>query len=396
MDLLDILLLVAVLVFAVAGYRQGFIVSALSFIGFVGGGALAMVVTPHLLRSWPPGVKTAAVSVGIVFGAALLGQLLAGILGHAIRRVVRFTPLRFLDSAFGAVVNAAAMLLVVWLVATAARFSPLTVVSQQIRGSQVLATVDRYVPSQVDGWFTSFRLLLDRNGFSRVFSGIGPEPVVPVAPPDPSVVGDPATVAAAASIVKIVGDAPSCSRQIEGSGFVFAPGHVMTNAHVVAGVRNPVVRVGGTGPSYPARVVLFDAERDVAVLYVPGLTAPALRLDQTLATRGTSAVVAGFPENGPFRVVAARVRSVLEAKGPDIYGQPGVVRQVYSLYTSIAPGNSGGPMLSTSGQVLGVVFAESVDSPSTGYALTANEVAPLARSGATASTPVGTGACALP
>ena len=125
---------------------------------------------------------------------------------------------------------------------------------------------------------------------------------------------------------------------------------------------------------------------------MPGLTAPALKLGSDVG-RGTSAVVAGFPENGPYDVEAARVRQVLTATGNDIYGRPGIAREVYSLYAKVRPGNSGGPLLNTSGRVIGVVFATSLDDPRTGYALTLKEVTPVLDKAA-ASAPVKTGGCA--
>ena len=148
-----------------------------------------------------------------------------------------------------------------------------------------------------------------------------------------------------------------------------APGRVVTNAHVVAGMAAPQVRVHGTGRSYDARVVVFDPRRDLAVLAVPGLTAPPLALGRQLS-RGDGAVVAGYPLDGPYRLDAARVRTVLDARGADIYGDPGTVREVYSLFARVQPGNSGGPLLSKTGAVVGIVFAKSLDDESTGYALT--------------------------
>jgi S1-C subfamily serine protease len=173
----------------------------------------------------------------------------------------------------------------------------------------------------------------------------------------------------------------------------------MTNAHVVAGVQNPVVSAPD-GHDYDAHVVLYDSKRDVAVLDVPGFgtSGGPLALTETTAQRGQSAVVAGYPENGPFTPVAARVREVENARGPDIYQSSQVTRQIYSIYAVVRPGNSGGPLLSASlvgGRpvVYGVVFAAAVDDAHTGYALTAREVAADARSGQSATQEVSTRGC---
>ncbi len=165
----------------------------------------------------------------------------------------------------------------------------------------------------------------------------------------------------------------------------------MTNAHVVAGVPHPTVEVNGQ--ALAARTVLFDPERDVAVLYVPALRAAPLSFASTPASSGDSAIVVGYPENGPFTPVAARVRDRLYARGVDIYSQSTVTREVYGLRAQIRPGNSGGPLLTPTGQVYGVVFAAATDDPETGYALTAAEVAGDAQTGRTATAEVSTRSC---
>jgi S1-C subfamily serine protease len=198
--------------------------------------------------------------------------------------------------------------------------------------------------------------------------------------------------AAAASIVKITGIADSCNRGQEGSGWVVARDRVVTNAHVVAGMHTATLRIHGTGRSYTGRVVIFDPKRDLAVIDVPGLPADPLREGPDLA-RGDTGVVAGFPLDGPYRLDAARVRDVVDARGSDIYGQPGASREVYSLYATVQPGNSGGPLLAPDGRVVGVIFAKSLDDASTGYALTTTEVQPVLQAAAAASTPVSTGSC---
>jgi S1-C subfamily serine protease len=194
-------------------------------------------------------------------------------------------------------------------------------------------------------------------------------------------------------VVKVSGTADECSRTLDGSGFVYAPRHVITNAHVVAGVDDPQVQVGGDGEQLAAEVVVYDPDTDLAVLYVPELTARPLPLDDS-AGRGDQAVVAGFPGGGPFRLVAARVRDTINARGPDIYHRKQVTREVFSLFTDVEPGNSGGPLLSPDGDVYGVIFAKSLDDPDTGYALTIDEVRRAAKAGRGATREVDTDTCA--
>jgi S1-C subfamily serine protease len=200
---------------------------------------------------------------------------------------------------------------------------------------------------------------------------------------------DPDVRRAGNSVYKIRGE-NSCDRGVEGSGFLYGPGRVMTNAHVVAGVRHPHVLVGER--EVPARVVYYDREVDVAVLAVRGLTATPLRFDRGGRAREAAAVL-GYPQDGPYDVRAARIRDEQRLRSPDIYGDGAVVREVFSLRSLVRPGNSGGPLVSTSGRVLGMIFAASVTDSNTGYALTADEVAQAAAQGLTSGRRVGTGPC---
>ena len=243
------------------------------------------------------------------------------------------------------------------------------------------------MPPQTARLFAGFQSVLDREGFPRVFEGVRAEPIAPIAPPDNQLAFGPGVARAATSIVKITGVASSCNREQEGSGWVVAPERVVTNAHVVAGTASEHVRIQGAGRSYDARVVVFDPKRDLAVLSVPGLPAPASTQGPALK-RSEGAVVAGFPLNGPYRLDSARVRDVLTATGADIYGSPGVVREVYSLYARVQPGNSGGPLLSPSGAVVGIVFARSLDDDKTGYALTLDEARPVLDAATSSFSPV--------
>ena len=395
--IVDVLLGVLLVTYAVTGYRQGLLVSALSLVGFLGGGALGMWLLPALLQNWQWAADHEAVRiVALVFGVFLMASVGQGItvaVANRARSRVTAKPLRNLDSLLGSVAVVAAVSILIWFVAGAVRSGAPAPLARAIGESQVLRTIDRVVPPQTGQLFAGFRTMLDRSGVPRVFEGLSPEPIQPVAPPDPGASATPAIRAAAESIVKITGVAASCNRGQEGSGWVVSPERIVTNAHVVAGMGEANVRVKGVGRSYPASIVLFDAQRDLAVLEVPGLTAPALTEGAALA-RGASAVVAGFPLDGPFQLDAARVRRSIEATGSDIYGQPGISREIYSLYARVQPGNSGGPLLSEGGQVVGVVFAKSLDDDSTGYALTLKEAQPVLDAAAAASTPVSTGACA--
>lgn len=398
-NVLDILLLLAAVWFAVVGYRQGFIVGILSVVGFLAGGLLAIVLLPPLWSEFggdaSPGTVGAVLAVVVVVVFASIGQALTTQIGGRLRVRVTWRPAKAVDATGGALVNVLAMLLVAWLLGSALATTSLSTVGQEVRNSSVLQGVSRLMPTRADTWFAGFSTVLAQNGFPQVFSPFTSEPITAVPAPDPALAGSEVVARAKRSIVKVTGTAPSCSKSLEGTGFVFGRQRVMTNAHVVGGVPEPTVQVGGEGRKYEAKVVLYDWKRDVAVLDVPELRAPALEFTEGAAATADDAIIAGFPENGGFDARSARVRGRVQAKGPDIYHRGTVRRDVYSLRGPVRQGNSGGPLLTPQGQVYGVIFAKSLEDAHTGYALTNDEVRETAARGRTADERVESQACAL-
>lgn len=392
MNVLDILLVAAAVGFAVSGYRQGFVVGALSLVGFLGGGLIAVQLLPLLLQHLSPGTVSSVIAVVVVIVFASVGQAFTTHWGWKLRGPIDRSRARIWDAAGGAVVNVVSMLLVAWLIGTALAGTSLPTIAHEVRTSKVLGDVQKALPSDAPEWFSDFTSVLARNGFPQVFNPFQSEPITDVPAPDPALASSDAVVRAHKSIVKVVGTAPGCGKVIEGSGFVYAPQRVMTNAHVVGGVSAPTVNLGGK--IYGAKVVLYDWKTDIAVLDVPGLNATPLVFGGEART-SADAIVAGFPENGPFNVQAARVRGRLQASGPDIYHRGTVSRDVYSLRSTVRQGNSGGPLLTPGGAVYGVVFAKSLDDAQTGYALTADEVRSDAQQGASATQKVDSESCAL-
>ncbi|MFE2107654.1 MarP family serine protease [Kitasatospora sp. NPDC059463] len=394
MNVLDVLLIAAAVGFAVSGYRQGFVVGVLSVLGFLGGGLLAVQLLPLLLDHLSPGTAASVIAVVVVIVLAATGQAITTHFGWKLRGHIDRRPARALDAVGGSVVNVISMLLVAWLIGSALAGTSLPTVSKQVRTSAVLGGVQDALPSDAPNWFSDFSKVLARNGFPQVFNPFEHEPITQVDTPDPALAGSPAVAKARQSLVKVVGTATACGKTLEGSGFVYAPHRVMTNAHVVGGVDEPTVQIGGVGQLYDATVVSYDWQRDIAVLDVPKLNAPPLAFAGEAKTND-SAIVAGFPENGAFNVQPARIRGRIQANGPDIYHRGQVVRDVYSVRSLVRQGNSGGPLLTPDGQVYGMVFAKSLDSADTGYVLTAAEVRQDAEQGVTATGRVDTQGCAL-
>jgi S1-C subfamily serine protease len=390
-DLLDWVLLLGVVAFGISGYRQGFIVGVMSFIGFLGGAILGAKLAPSISSLIGNGKRSPVTGIVVVFLGAALGQLVASAVAAALRTRIHWRPAQTVDSVGGAIVSGISVLLVAWLMATAVNRSPYESLRRQVHGSAVIQAVDTLVPDSARQLFANFLRLVEQQGFPQVFAGLGGDTIVPTRPPDPALANSAVVTQVRPSILKVSGDAPSCQKAIEGSSFVYAPQHVMTNAHVVAGVPHPSVEVNGV--QLAATTVLFDPKRDVAVLYVPGLKQRPLAFAPRSGSAGDSAIVIGYPENGPFTAVAARIRDRITARGVDIYSQSTVDREIYGLRASVLPGNSGGPLLTPTGQVYGVVFAAATDDSDTGYALTSGEVASDAQAGQAATAGVSTQGC---
>lgn len=395
-DLLDLILIAVIAAFAVAGYRQGFIIGVLSLLGFVAGIALGAYIAPGLSRALASSASWQAfLAILTVFVTAVVGMLIASGIGVAVRSRLNGRQVTFADALGGAAVNVIAVVVVAWLIGSLVTNSvQFPGVSRQVNDSAVLRTVDKVMPRSALylPMFPQLHSLMSHGLYSQVFDAIGAQSGIGLATPDPAVLRSAALPRDRQSIVKVTGTATSCSLTIEGSGFVISPQHVLTNAHVVAGVDRSLEITTPAGASYTARVVLYDPETDAAVLDVPGLRAPSLAFTGPPAV-GTDGIVAGYPLSHPFTAVPATIGTSFPASGSDIYQTGSVTRQIFDIRAQIEPGNSGGPLLASDGHVYGVVFAASTNVPGTGYALTASQVAHDVAAGGQAIRTVGTGAC---
>ncbi|MCA0144774.1 MarP family serine protease [Blastococcus sp. LR1] len=392
MSLVDLILIALALLFALSGFRQGLLVSATSILGFLGGAVLgAQLSGPVADRIDGSSVTRVFAALVVVLAGALLGQILAGAAGRALRSRVTWEPAKMVDSVAGAVVSSASVLLVAWMVASPLASSPFPQVASQVRQSALVQAVDVAVPEGVRRVYQNLREAIDRRGLPDVLDPLTPTEAREVPAPDPALEGSQVVQSVQGSVVRVRGVAPSCSRQIDGSGFVYATERVMTNAHVLAGVTDPVVVA--EGEEYDAVPVFVDEEVDVAVLAVPGLPQVPLQFTPNAADTGDDAIIMGYPGGGPLYVGSARVRDRGEISGPDFRNSQTVVRDVYALFGQVRSGNSGGPLFAPDGSVLGVVFASAIDDPQTGYALTGPQVTEAATQGSAARSEVNTGPC---
>lgn len=370
MNALDLVVLVAILIAAFGGYRLGFLSRVLSWIGLAGGLYVALRFLPQIVR-WA-NLRTSTdrliLSVVVLLGAALVGQAIGLTVGFRLHRELPLGPLRGLDSVIGAAVGALGVLVMLWLLVPALSAAP-GWPSNETRGSAIARWVSGLpAPPNTLG---VLRRLVGNDPFPQVFNSL--EQGGPVgSPPASNPLGKQVGAAVEASTVKVQGQA--CDRIQDGSGFTVAPDLVVTNAHVVAG--EPA---GGTSVQLPsgrwltAKVVLYDPNRDLALLQVPGLGEPSL----SLGTPQVGELTAVFGHPGGQRALAVMPATVAQkvlATGKDLYNRHNTTRQVLVLASRLAPGDSGSPVVDRAGQVVGVAFAIATNQSATAYALNSSEL----------------------
>lgn len=392
MNWVDLLVVLLALVAAVSGSRSGLVTALFSFFGVFVGAVVGLKLAPALLERVDSAPARLGFGVGVVVLLVALGETLGMWVGRELRDRITSRKLTGLDNVLGSVLQGAAVFVVAWLVAlpfTSAAAMPW--LASSLNRSEVLSTVDSLMPSAARQLPSELRERLGIYGFPDPLEPFSETPVAEIAPPDPALANSEVVRNARPSVVKVRGRATTCARALEGTGFVVAPHRVMTNAHVVAGTDDVSIEIGPG--EFDAEVVHYDPATDLAILAVPDLDADAMPFVRAPVESGTSVIVLGYPLDGPYTAAPARIRERINLRGPDIYDQQTVLRDVYTLRGTVQSGNSGGPLINEAGQVVGVIFGAAVDTPDTGFALTAEEVADEVAAAAGLTEPVSTGEC---
>lgn len=394
MRIIDVVLVLLVVAAGVRGYYRGALLQLASYGGILAGifgAGIAVILLEPVLSSWSPTWRAVvALLIFVLFLAA--GETAGFAVGRRIKKRLRSTSSNSADRVLGFPIAGAATLVLLWLLAGIFIASPLAsaapAVSYDIRQSKILEKTSRLLPFGDDA-MGPLRRFLTANRL--------PVPLPPFESPDaPPVVVDPALAGArgvtrAADSVFLVRGA-ACGQQVEGSAWVAKSGYLVTNAHVVAGMSEPRVIQGPK--SLAATVTYFDSALDLAVLRVPGIQGSPLALSATDPAPRTPGATVGFPGGGPQVISAATVRTVASSRTADIYGYPGVVRELVFFAGEVKPGNSGGPLVSSDGVVIGVVFASALYGGEDDYALAPSAVRDPIAVGTSATSSVQTGRCA--
>jgi S1-C subfamily serine protease len=353
------------------GYRRGFWLSMMQYLGLLAGVLLGAVAAEPLLDyihvTSPVARPLGAVLVLIIGGS--LGSSIGYATGEPIRKgILRGQRHSVSDSLGGAAFSALAVLVMMWFLGLSFSRGPSQDIAQQIQESVVLHQLDSIAP-QRPAFLARVEDILAGVQFPAVFSGLEPSLPASLPIPAPASVDTAGVNNAAQAVFKVT--SLGCGGLVTGSGFAIGGGYVVTNAHVVSGTHAHRV-LTPAGDELGATVVYFDPARDFALLSVPDLTSSGLGFAP--ASRGTDSAVIGYPGGGPERIEPAVVDGAVEAVGRDIYSNNAVKRQVYVIQGRVRPGNSGGPLVDLQGKVLGIVFATSASDPNQAYALTDDEI----------------------
>lgn len=368
MNILDIIILTLAVAAFFRGLEIGFIRQFFSTTGFIGGLWLGSMLQPHFIHLAHSDVSKSAITIALTLGMAFILLGVGEYLGIFIKRKILHNFINPADYAAGGLLALVTLIISVWLSASIFSSMPVPTLQRAISESRIVRLLNQRLPS-APNIIADIGHIIDPNGFPDVFAGIEPAPSKSL--PQPGLEGFQTAIAAARpSVVRIVGQ--GCGGIVEGSGFVIDTNLVATNAHVVAGISHIIVQ--DKNGNHTAVPIWFNPNLDFAVLRVPGLAGAALKFDNNQQQRGTPAAVLGYPGGGSFSAKSAAILNTFIATGHDIYGQGRTKRDIYELQTNVIPGNSGGPLISEKGKVIGVIFAESTSYKSVGYALTVDKV----------------------
>ena len=363
----DLLIILFLAVSLYRGRKIGFIRQAFTTAGFIGGIFIGILIQPFIVIESMSQTERSLFAFLSTLGLALVFLSIGEYVGLRVKMRTQHQKVNSADNALGIVLAAATLLFSFWLLAAALSGLPFTKLNAEVDKSKIIFALNRALPD-APSFISGVAHLIDPNGFPRVFSGPSPTPRTDLNLPALGELKS-AVEKTRDSVVKVEG--LGCGGVVDGSGFIIEKGYVATNAHVVAGIKNPYVQ--DENGAYDATIIWFDPELDYAVLKVPKLKGRPLPLANNLAVAGSPAVVLGYPGGGGLAASPAVILEQLTALGRNIYDRGNTTRDVYEFKGKVVQGNSGGPLINKDGEVIGVVFAQSASYPDVGYALTNNE-----------------------
>lgn len=358
--MLDIIIVLLAIIALLRGAETGLVRQAASLAGFIAG-----VVVGSMIANAAQVSAVSSLIIVIIFIALFSG--ISEFAGSKLAQVITKIRLEAANHILGSMLGLAGCLVFVWLGSSLAAAIPSPQLQSSIRDSKIIAWLDNSLPpaSNALAWLNDS---LAQTKLPDIIKQLEPE----LPPPDTT-----ATLPASSEFASVLAQHNQAVVEIEGrtcggigvgSGFIAKDNIVITNAHVVAGMRYPYVT--DANGRHRAEVIGFNDDLDIAILRTGGLAGNPIPLATGTVEAGTQAIAVGYPGGGPQKVSPAVVLETFNANSRDIYGESITQRNLYTLKADIQQGNSGGPVLDKSGSVIAVIFAKSTTYNQVGYAIT--------------------------
>ena len=389
--MIDLLIIFATIVSIFRGYSIGFVRQFLSTIGFFGGLLIGAKLEKYTILMAHSSNARSLIGLVTTLGMALVLVTIMEYVGINIKNKLIKIKINLLDSGLGSVISVITLILGIWLISSLINNLRVPGIQTYINQSKIITYLNKKLPP-APTILSDLGKIIDPNGFPQVF--INGEPNITQVTKLPQL-GQFQNVINKEenSVVKIVGQ--GCGGIVEGSGFVAYTNLIITNAHVVAGIAHPYITTL-SGRNYDAKIVFFDPNLDLAILRVDGLSPnnQAIPISNQIYSSGQAAFIMGYPGGGNLTAVPASVINQIEATGQNIYGNNTISRSIYELNANVIPGNSGSPLINASGQVIGLIFAQSTNYNHVGYALTTPKIVSDLNNVKSSTNTVSTGNCA--
>lgn len=388
---LDFLLIAIALISLVVGWRRGLLVGVFAIVGIALGIWVANTALTYFYgAATTVDARRVTISTSVFITSVVFGSILGTIAASFLQKFIPRGPLRTLNRIGGSLFSVVTLGLMTWLVSSYLLLIPNASINAGLNDSTIIGKLDELAPDEFQDYLELARDYATESQLPEVAIEviIGPE----IPEPDPAITGNENIIAALDSVVRIESIAEECNAKLSGSGFVVSDNLIVTNAHVVAGIVNPEIRLGGKGKTVSGKVIYFDPAVDIALIRTTELVAPALVIGDDLR-RNEMAVAAGFPLGGPLELSPARVRAIATSTDPNIYGEGQVTREIYVLRTAVQQGDSGSALIDENGQVVGVIFAASANDSTIGFALMKSELNEALAKGSALTETADTGKC---
>ncbi|MDR5712313.1 MarP family serine protease [Nesterenkonia flava] len=363
--LLDVILVLVILGFFGVGLARGIWITLGGVVGFLIGASAAFFAIPVVAGWVPDPVWRVVAVIGAAIVLVVAGHALGSAAGTEMQRMFKNPTLQRLGSLVGGVLNLVVAVVVISALSFSVQAMGFPAVNQHMRQSAVLQTINGVMPEATESWFAQLRGTVMASDIPEIAQLLVPESSEAPETMDLTAAAE----ETAGAVARITGTAHQCGQSQSGSGFAITPTRVVTNAHVIAGVGEPSVELPG-GQVVTGRAVYFNPNTDLALLAVDPVDVPSVDLGAPLDP-GAPGFVMGYPAGGPFSAGSALVQARDVSEINSIYGGSPSTLEIYQVNADVRQGNSGGPLVDTDGNVVGVIFARAMEGNAVGFAITA-------------------------